>query len=450
MISVLLVGKDFDFLEALRLFLEKNGYPVTVATSGEKGIEILRGRLYNLVVMEQDLPGMKGLDALEEIKSRFRDTEVLIVSSRGDTETAVSAMKAGARDFLAKPFEFEDFLTEIKQIQREVESRLFREVGWRSARDVYTFERLASKNLRTQKVIDEARKFASTDVNILITGESGTGKGLLAKTIHYNSNRGNKLFIEINCSAIPATLLESELFGYEKGAFTDARETRQGMIEIAHESTLFLDEISTMDYNMQSKLLKVLEDFKFYRVGGRKEISVNVRLISATNADLMNLVTEKKFREDLYYRLNVAALHMPPLRERKEDILSIFSGFIDEFNQTFKRNVRKVSSDVEELLKAYDWPGNIRELRNVCERMMVTSQGQNLETHNLPLEVLSGEKKHFESTDQLKTLKEVEREHIISTLQFFKGNKSKAAEALGISRTTLIAKVKEYVGNGHV
>ena len=448
MMSVLLVGKDFDFIEALRLLLEKNGYPVAVSTSGEKGIEILRSRIYDLAVIEQDLPGMKGLETLEEIKSHFRGTEVLLISSRGDIDTAVSAMKKGARDFYTKPLDFENFLAGIKQIQREIESRLIRESGWRNAREVFTFDRLSSKNLRAQKVIDEAKSFSSTDVNILITGESGTGKGLLAKTIHYSSNRGKKLFIELNCSAIPGTLLESELFGYERGAFTDARETRQGMIEIAHESTLFLDEISTMDFNMQSKLLKVLEDFKFYRVGGRKEISVNVRLISATNSDLIKLVQEKKFREDLYYRLNVAALHLPSLRERKEDIMGIFMGFIDEFNIAFRRNVTKVSSGVEELLKAYDWSGNIRELRNLCERVMVTSQGSTMEKHHLPLELQTGGKKYFETAEHMKTLKDVEKEHIMSTLEFFKGNKSKAAEALGISRTTLIAKVKEYIGNG--
>jgi len=445
MVSILIVNDDFDFAEAMKLHLIKNGFDTHSVESGERCFEELRTHTFDIVIVEQDISGMNGLEILREIKTHHRVIEVIFISRKGDVETAIKAMKLGAREYFKRPFDLDSLLLEVRKIEKELKMpSTLTEPGTQNLRELFRFENLTSKNYHTQKIIDEARSFAQTDINILLTGESGTGKGLLARTIHYNSPRWKEPFIEINSSAIPSTLLESELFGHERGAFTDARETRQGLLEIAHNSTLFLDEISTMDFNMQSKLLKVLEDFKFYRVGGRKEINVNVRLITATNADLKKLVDDGKFRDDLFYRLNVAAIRLPPLRERKEDLVDIFMKFVREFNELFEKNIDEIEPEAKKLLEAYKWPGNIRELRNVCERIMITMHGRIINKYVLPMEIQSGYDEIKDMRDSFKSLKEVEMEHINRTLRALKGNKSRAAAALGISRTALIYKVKEY------
>jgi two-component system response regulator AtoC len=443
MISILILDNDPDFAEALKITLEEKGYPVMTAPSAERCIEIIKHNDCDLLIIDLAESPPESADLLEVIAKHSKKIDIIALVKHGDVETAIRAVKAGARNVYEKPLDPDVFLLNLEKFEHNLE--LVAKLKRRKTGDTHSFDRLASKNIRMQKILDEVRSFAETDVNILITGESGTGKGLLAKTIYASSTRSSQSFVEINCSAIPSTLLESELFGHERGAFTDARETRQGLFDLADKGTLFLDEISTMDYNMQSKLLKVIEDFKFFRVGGRREIEVNTRIIAATNADLIALVEERKFRQDLYYRLNVASVLLPPLRDRKEDIVDLFLKFIEEFNLTLGKNVTRISPEVADVLREYPWPGNIRELRNICERIMVIISGDVILKAFLPVEIISGAKKRWPSSSGVfKTLRDIEKDHILATIEEMKGNRSKAAKVLGISRTTLISKLKEY------
>jgi DNA-binding NtrC family response regulator len=424
MISILILDNDPDFAEALKITLEEKGYPVMTAPSAERCIEIIKHNDCDLLIIDLAESPPESADLLEVIAKHSKKIDIIALVKHGDVETAIRAVKAGARNVYEKPLDPDVFLLNLEKFEHNLE--LVAKLKRRKTGDTHSFDRLASKNIRMQKILDEVRSFAETDVNILITGESGTGKGLLAKTIYASSTRSSQSFVEINCSAIPSTLLESELFGHEKG-------------------TLFLDEISTMDYNMQSKLLKVIEDFKFFRVGGRREIEVNTRIIAATNADLIALVEERKFRQDLYYRLNVASVLLPPLRDRKEDIVDLFLKFIEEFNLTLGKNVTRISPEVADVLREYPWPGNIRELRNICERIMVIISGDVILKAFLPVEIISGAKKRWPSSSGVfKTLRDIEKDHILATIEEMKGNRSKAAKVLGISRTTLISKLKEY------
>jgi DNA-binding NtrC family response regulator len=434
------MDSDLDFSEALGMTFEEKGYSAIAVDSADRCLELLRSRSFDLIFLELNPEGADGIQTLEEIKKIDMHCAVVMLARHGEIEAAVKALKTGAIDIYVKPITPYKLLMQFEDLEKELQitARLNR----KSTNRIYSFEKLVSNSYKTQKTLDEAKNFARTDVNILITGESGTGKGFLARTIHNTSRRGKNEFIEINCSAIPSGLLESELFGYERGAFTDAKETRRGMFEIANHGSLFLDEISTMDFSMQSKLLKVIEDFKFYRVGGRKEINIDTRIIAATNADLTKLVAEKTFRKDLYYRLNVAVINMPPLRERREDIVDLFLGFVNEFNSTLNRSVSCITPDVAEALKSYNWPGNIRELRNLSERIMVIIRGDTINMSLLPHEIKS--KIGGATADEMKSLEEIERDHIMATLDALKGNKSRAAKVLGISRTTLISKVKQY------
>jgi two-component system response regulator AtoC len=445
MLSVLIADSDLDMCEALRLTLEEKNYSVSVANDAFRCLDHMRVKMFDLILLELQIPNGKSLEIIDHIRKTNPSATILALTRASDVELAVKAVKMGVREVYLKPIDLNRFMLDLEKIKREIE--IVTSLDKSRLEKTYSFDKLASQNIMMQRILDEIQRFAQTDVNILLTGESGTGKGLIARTIHHNSTRSGKDFIEINCSAIPSTLLESELFGYEKGAFTDARETRRGLFELADNSTLFLDEISTMDFNMQSKLLKVIEDFKFYRVGGRKEIKVNTRIITATNSVLKKLVDEKKFREDLYYRLNVASVHLPPLRERREDILDIFLKFVDEFNHILNKSVDRIAPDVATALKNYDWPGNIRELRNVCERVMVILKGDVIDKTLLPAEILAGSRQVYPGAGGLKTLDEIVREHILITLDALKGNKSKAAKVLGISRTTLISKINGYKQN---
>ncbi|MCD6216584.1 sigma-54-dependent Fis family transcriptional regulator [bacterium] len=440
MLSILIMDSDLDFSEALGMTFEEKGYSAIAVDSADRCLELLRSRSFDLIFLELNPPGADGIQTLKEIKKIDMHCAVVMLANHGEIESAVKALKTGAIDVYVKPITPYKLLMQFEDLEKELQitARLNR----KSTNRIYSFEKLVSNNYKTQKTLDEAKNFAQTDVNILITGESGTGKGFLARTIHNTSRRGKNEFIEINCSAIPSGLLESELFGYERGAFTDAKETRRGLFEIANHGSLFLDEISTMDFSMQSKLLKVIEDFKFYRVGGRKEINIDTRIIAATNANLTKLVAEKTFRKDLYYRLNVAVVNMPPLRERREDIVDLFLEFVNEFNSTLNRSVSCITPDVAEALKSYNWPGNIRELRNLCERIMVIIRGDTINMSLLPHEIKS--KIGGATANGMKSLEEIERDHIMATLDALKGNKSRAAKVLGISRTTLISKVKQY------
>lgn len=440
MLSILIFDSDPDFTEALRITFEEKSHSTTSVDSPERCLELLRTRSFDLVLIELNPTHYDGLQTLEEIKKIDTYCAVVMLARQNEIEPAIKALKSGAIDVYVKPLTPYRLLTKFEFLEKELQ--MASQIKRKSEGRIYTFNNLASNNFKMRKLLSEVKNFAQTNINILITGESGTGKGFLARTIHAASPRGEHEFIEINCSAIPSGLLESELFGYERGAFTDARETRRGMFELANKGTLFLDEISTMDFNLQSKLLKIIEDFKFFRVGGRKEISVDTRLITATNSDLQKLVYENKFRKDLFYRLNVAVVNMPPLRERPEDIVDLFLGFVDEFNGTLNRTVRNIAPDVADALKNYSWPGNIRELRNLCERIMVIMEGDTIDISLLPVEIKS--KTGKASSEDMKSLHEIEREYIMETLEALKGNKSRTAKVLGISRTTLISKVKQY------
>jgi len=450
--SILIVDDDEVMVETLRNVLRKKGYELFCAASGNEALELLRKELVDLVLLDMRLPDVDGLEVLSKIKEL--DTEILVImmTAYSDVESAVSAIKAGAYHYINKPFELEELRLliekglETKRLINEV-----RRLRWQQ-QDKYGNCHLYGESPQMNYVRELIQMISKTyKTSVLIQGESGTGKELTANAIHYGSRRATKPLMKINCSAIPDALLESELFGYERGAFTDAKSTKKGLFELADGGTVFLDEIGDMKPYLQAKILRFLETQTFMRVGGEREIKVDVRIIAATNKDLESLVREGGFRRDLYYRLKVMVIEMPPLRERPEDILLLTNLFIEENNRELGKNVKGLTPEAKRLMTLHPWPGNVRELRNVIERAMILTDQEMLTPDQLPLEIRQGrggikaesENDVFQTEDDL-TLEGAERRHIARVLKKLEWNKSKAAKALGISRATLREKVKRY------
>lgn len=443
--KILVIEDNEDLAFSIAKVLKKEGHNVLVSKTGEEGLKIFQEELVDLVLLDLKLPKMDGLAVLHTIKEADPDTAVIMMTASTDVKSAIEAMKKGALDYLIKPFELEELklvvqkALEMHQLKVEV-NRLKR-----SHTKVYPADTLYGESPQIREIRNMIQIVAQTPrTSVLIHGESGTGKELVANAIHYASKRATKPYIKINCSAIPDNLLESELFGHEKGAFTDAKAMKKGLFELAHTGTVFLDEISSMKLSLQPKLLRVLETQTFRRIGGITDIKIDVRVIAATNTDLNELVKNKEFRDDLYYRLKVIEIYLPPLRERKEDILLLAKLFLQEFKKEFNRNVQKFHPETEKLLLEYSWPGNVRELKNVIERSVILAQGDTILPEHLPLEL----HEHTPSAPVMRptgmSLAEMEKWHIAEVLRSVNGNKSQAAKILNISRSTLREKLKLY------
>ncbi len=448
---ILVVDDEHLIRWSLEQNLKKQGYDVLTAGTGEDALKMVREDQPDLILLDVQLPGINGLQVLEKSKEIDEDIVVIMVTAQGALETAVNAMRLGAYDYINKPFNLDEMAIVIKKALET--SDLRREVAsLRSEHKKLGPPNIIGKSRHMGNVLDMMQKVARSEAStVLIQGESGTGKELVAKWIHYASSRSEKPFVAINCAAVPATLLESELFGHEKGSFTDAKVTKKGLFELADGGTVFLDEIGDMYVDMQAKLLRFLEDRNFRRIGGTKSISVDVRIISATNKDLLKAIEDKSFRNDLYYRLQVIPVYLPPLRERKEDIILLTQHFIDFFNKEFNKNVKGISSMAEKMLTEYSWPGNVRELKNVVERAIILGNEETLLMEHLPLEIVA--KSAASATPATTTfrlppdgvdIEEVEKELIRQALESCDWNQSKAAKKLNLGIDAFRYRMKKF------
>ncbi|MFN3739464.1 MAG: sigma-54-dependent transcriptional regulator [Thermodesulfovibrionales bacterium] len=435
--SVLVIEDDKLMRITLEDSLRTNDYEVLSSERAEEALSLLKEQGFDLIVTDVRLPDKNGIELLREIHS-LSDAPVIVMTAFGTIKDAVEAMKLGAFDYITKPFSLEEF---VLLVDRAIEFKRLRQENLRLRQDVsrcFGLSSIIGESNAIKALLSMIEKIAPSESTVLITGESGTGKELVATTIHYQSPRRDKPLIKVNCAALPEGLIESELFGHEKGAFTGALKKKQGRFEVASGGTIFLDEVGDLPLSAQAKLLRVLQDKTFERVGGTETIKVDVRIIAATNRDLKEEIKKGRFREDLFYRLNVIPIVIPPLRERKEDIPVLVEYFLKKFNSRSGRNVR-FSSDAMKALLEYDYPGNVRELENIVERAAVLSQDGIIKKDDLPFS--------FSSSESL-LLSEVssraEKEHILKVLKLTGGNKTRAAELLGISRKTLWEKLNAY------
>lgn len=450
--KILVIDDEKFITKSLKQHLEKEGYEVLTADSGEEGLETFQTDAPDIVVLDLRMPGLSGMETLEAMKKLNSDIVVIIISAHGDIETAVSAIKLGAYDFVEKPFELDRISFLVKKAMETI--NLKREVNYfrEEKFDAYSFNNIIGESNAMKEVIALAKKVAMSDANtILIQGESGTGKSLLARAIHYHSQRASQPFVEITCTALPETLIESELFGYEKGAFTDAKSSKKGLFEVASGGTIYLDEIGDIKLSTQAKLLRALEEKTFKRVGGLRDIRVNVRIIATTNKnDLEEAVRKGSFRADLYYRLKVFPIFLPPLRERREDIIPLAKHYVKKFNKEFRKNVKDISREAEKYLESYPWYGNARELRNIIERICILEDTDVINTEYLPSEILeySASELTGKASIDLPTeglsLRNVEKDLVVQALQKSDGNQTKAAKLLGISRDALRYKMQKF------
>jgi two-component system response regulator AtoC len=448
-VSILIIDDEVLTLNNLKRALEKDGYEILLADSGETGMEIFKKNRPNLALVDLMLPGIDGIEVLKQIKDIENNTVVIMITAYEIIEKAIDAMKLGAYDYLLKPFKINELKTSIARALELQSLRVRVSETVETEKGKYYFDRITAKSKKMDDAARTARRVAPFEkTTVLITGESGAGKELLARAIHYNSPRVDQPFMEINCAAIPENLMESELFGYEPGAFTDARRRKIGLLEKADHGTVFLDEVADMPLPLQAKVLKVLEDQTFTRLGGTNQIAVDIRIIAATNKNLKEEIELGNFREDLFYRLNVVPIAIPPLRDRKDDIIPLALHFIENFNAELHRSFRGISADVAKALNEYDWPGNVRELRNIIERIMALHNAEEISTDYLPAEITMQKgrapviKKSLEKGEFL-SLEELEAQYIEEVLKHTGGNKSKAAQILGIHPTSLFRKIKK-------
>ncbi len=438
--------KSISTLVKSILSLEKQ-YEVTTVTNGEACLKYIRDQLPDLILMDIQMPGIDGIETLKRVKEFDPRIPVVMMSGHGTIERAVRSMKLGAYDFITKPIERERLLITVKNAL--MTSSLKREVDELKSelKQKYTFKNIIGQSGVMQEVFKAVEKIVDSNVTVLIQGESGTGKELIARAIHYHSKtRANKPFVAVNCTALPESLLESELFGHEKGSFTGAVGRRIGKFEQANTGTIFLDEVGLMSPTTQAKVLRVLQEREFERVGGTELIKVDVRVISATNKDLEEAMKKGEFREDLYYRISVFPIKLPPLRERKEDIPLLAAHFLKKYNEQENKQIEGISPDALELLMAYNWPGNVRELENAIERAVVLASDKEITPKELPAAVRSiGEKKLYESDNTLSSwIEKLEEEALRQALLENEGNISKTAKKLGIGRATIYRKAKKY------
>lgn len=456
MAKVLIIDDEAFITKSLKHFLERERYEVVVAGNGEQGIESFKAEIPDLVLLDINLPDMGGLETLSALKALSSETIVVMITAHGDIETAVSAIKLGAYDFLEKPFDLTRLSLLIQKALETVNLKRELDLLKKNTHGKYGFGNIIAISKRMSDVVSLAKKVSESDINmVLIQGESGTGKNLLAKAIHYNSKRASAPFVEVTSTAIPEALLESELFGYEKGAFTDAKTSKKGLFELAEGGTIYLDEIGDAKASTQAKLLRAVEEKTFKRVGGLKDITVNVRVIAATNKNLENAVRDGSFRTDLYYRLKVVPIFAPPLRERREDILPLAMHFISSFNGEFKKKVMGIDPEASRLLLDYAWHGNIRELKNVIERICLLEETEIIYAEHIPPEIVEHARalpgipaaplKAMGEGMSLKLIeKNIEEELVMQALKRMDGNQTRAARLLGISRDMLRYKMQKF------
>ena len=440
---ILIVEDDPRVGESIRLLLKKRGYETLLASNGKEALPLFRQEMVDLVITDLLMPKMDGIELLEAVKSLRPETEVIVISAQGTIEKAVQAMKLGAFDFIEKPIN-PRVISLVVERALEKQTLIFQNRDLRSKlEDKFHLKNIIGRSAKMIKIFELIQHIAPYDSSVLIIGESGTGKELIANAIHYSSPRTSMSFIKVSCASLSEGIIESELFGHEKGAFTGAISSRKGRFEIAHQGTLFLDEVGDIPLATQVKLLRVLQDGEFERVGGNKTNQANIRIIAASNRDLQETVKQGTFREDLYYRLNVVSIKLPPLRERKEDIPFLVNFFIDKFNQRYKMKVKGVSQRAMNLLIDYEWSGNVRELENTIESILVINSPEVIDIQHLPQEVKEVKEKPEVIPIKIGTpLEEVEREMLIQTLKATKGNKRRAAELLGINVRTIHRKME--------
>jgi DNA-binding NtrC family response regulator len=450
--AVLVVDDDADMREMVHDLLKDRGHQVATAGNGPEALKRLGEADYEVVLTDLRMKGMEGIALLSEIKRNFPDVNVVLMTAFGSVETAVEAMKHGASDYLPKPVKKDELIRVVERVMREAALR--REVSRlrKEVRKEYSFHHILGKSKPMRAVFDLISRIAESPTNVLITGESGTGKELVAKAIHYNSDRKEAPFIPVNCAAIPEQLLESELFGHMRGSFTDAKADKRGLFEEAHKGTLFLDEISELPITLQAKLLRAIQEKEIRRIGATKPTSVDVRIIAATNLNLAEEVKAKHFREDLYYRLNVIEVKLPPLRDRREDIPLLVDGFLKKCSEARGKELKGVTEATLAMLMDYVWPGNVRELENVIERAVTLGRGEKLTPDDLPpgVQCVRGDRQVLEeAAEKTLPLHEIEKEYIKKILEKTGGNKYQAAQVLGIDRKTLYRKLAEIEGNPH-
>lgn len=457
MAKILIIEDNDTMREGMAAIVGKMKHQCESASNGQAGLQLLATSAFDLVVTDYKMEGMDGLAVLRQVKDKYPATEVMMITAYGTIDLAVEAMKLGAVDFITKPFSHDEFRLKIERILERIRER--KELARLSEENIYLRDELAeqfnygeiiSKSKAMQEVFRTIEKVAATDSSVLIYGESGTGKELVARAIHQSSSRKDKPFVRVNCGALVENLLESELFGHEKGAFTGAIKRKKGRFELAHQGSIFLDEIGDISPNMQLKLLRVLQEKEFERVGSEATIQVDVRILAATNKNLSELVQQGKFREDLFYRLHIIPIYLPPLRERKEDIPLLAQHFIKQLAEALKKPTRQISDAAMDKLLDYPWPGNVRELENVIERAIVLSDKAVIDAADLPILQATG-------TDRLpndlldrfrfnlnETLAAIEKQLLEKALNETKGNKNQAAKLLGIGTSLLHYKLEKY------
>jgi len=445
---ILIVDDEDGMRRLLGRVLTREGYDTSTVGSGAEALRLVANERFDLVVTDIKMPEMDGLQLLENLKEYEPSLPIIVMTAYGTIENAVQALRLGAYDYIAKPFETDEIkLTVAKALERE---RLLAENRYLHAEleGRYDFSGIIGGSPAMQQVYEMASSVAVSNANVLITGESGTGKELMARSIHYSSLRKDKPFVVLNCSALSESVLESELFGHEKGAFTGALDTRKGRFERADQGTLFIDEVAEMSMTAQVKLLRVIQEHEFERVGGNKTISVNVRIVAATNKKLEDQVKNGKFREDLYYRLNVVNLNIPPLRSRREDVEPLSRHFLEKYVAETGKKITSFAPRALSCLLAHDWPGNVRELQNTIERAVVLSKGSELTPRDFPQTLQGDDQICLQVPEKggslTEILEDLERQLILQTLQREDGSQTRAAETLGIKRTTLRYKMEKY------
>jgi len=436
--KILIVDDESIVRESLSDWLGSVGYDVEVAESGENALQIIRQKKIKIMVADLVMPGMNGIELMKEAKKIIPTISTVIITAHATIQTAITAIREGAHDYIEKPFcpeKVELLIEKLVEHQDLIEENISLR---QKIKDRFLFEGIIAKSPKMLKIIELVKTVAPTNATVLITGETGTGKEVVARAIHHQSKRRNKPFIATSCAALPESLLESELFGHEKGSFTGAVERKKGKFEAGDKGTLFLDEIGEINANTQIHLLRALEEKKITRIGSNEEIAVDVRVIAATNKNLRNMVLQENFREDLYYRLKVVTINLPPLKERKEDILPLAEHFLKKYASENNKDIINLSPGVIEFMLNYTWPGNVRELENMIEHGVILTKSNSVTMAELPQDII------YPMPLEEKTIEAVTRNHILNVLEETKGNITKAANILGIRRMTLYNKLKKY------
>ena len=446
--NILIIDDEATQRDVLKGYLMKKGYTIFSASSGKEGIEMVRKNPVDIILSDYKMPDLSGLDVLEQIKKINPEISFVIVTAYGTVENAVKAMRIGAFDYISKPVDLDELDLMIERIIEHKNLKSENQLLKSQLQDKHKVTSIVSQSAKMEEVINIAVRVADSKATVLITGENGTGKEVIAKAIHYMSPRKDSPFVAVNVPALTETLLESELFGHEKGAFTGADKMKKGRFEIAHGGTLFLDEVGDIPQSIQVKLLRVLQEHQFERVGGTEKIEVDVRIIAATNKDLEQKIKDGTFREDLYYRLNVVSIKIPPLRERKEDIIPLIDNFIGNFCKENNKERLEVSKEAADLLMKYNYPGNVRELENIIERAVVLTRGKVISLNDLPMNIKGFKEEKSMAilgkgtlTDQVEAL---EKQLIYDALQESGGNQTQAGKLLGLTERNLRYKLKKY------